>query len=300
MAALAVVGNKLDPVLTGKAVAALFAHEEKKRGEKEGGGGKQALVGTYAQPLLAQVQLKAMIKQPKLRPVRVFIPHSFFSPEDEDHSVCLFCRTEDKKAIEEYLASHAVAGLDKVVSMTDVKKVYHTFKDKKKLLGEHTHFMCDTSVFTHVVNELGKTFSSRNNYPIPINYSAPKDIAVAVAKAAASSYMYLKGHTLTIRFGHTGMPAAQVTDNIMQVRRGRSVASAQTTHFLTPFRMLCAPRPATRHPRPGPAARRAPAGQRLEGRPQRTPQDGVIAGAAHIHQGDQRSDELRQGNSRGQ
>ena len=212
------VGNKVETVLTGKAVAALFAIEEKRRGDSSSGG-KRALVGTYAQPILAQIQLKAMIKQPKTRPVRVVIPHSFFSPDGEDHSVCLFCRTEDKKAIDEYLAEHAVAGLDKVVSMTDVKKMYHTFKDKKKLLGEHTHFMCDTGVFAHVVNELGKTFKDRNNYPVPIHYSAPKDIAAAVNKAAASSYMYLKGHTLTIRFGHTGMPAAHVTANIVEVNR---------------------------------------------------------------------------------
>lgn len=208
----AVVGNKLDTVLTGKAVAALFKFEEKKLAEK----GKQKLIGEYASPILAQVQLKNMIKKPVVRPVRVKIPHSLFSVEGEDHSVCLFCRSDDKKAIEEYLSEHKVAGLDKVLSVNDVRKLYSAYKDKKRLLGEHTHFVCDTNIFSQLHNLLGKTFNDRNDCPVPITFKAPKDIEDAVNKVTSSSYMHLKGKTLTIRFGHSAMTVAQVASNVVE------------------------------------------------------------------------------------
>ena len=130
--------------------------------------------------------------------------------------MCLFCRSDDKKAIEEYLAQHAIAGLDKVLSINDVRKLYKAYKDKKQLLGEHTHFVCDTNVFSQLHNLLGKTFNDRNDCPVPITFKAPKDIEDAVNKVTSSSYMHLKGKTLTIRFGHSAMTVAQVASNVVE------------------------------------------------------------------------------------
>ena len=206
----AVIGNKLDSVLTSQAVAALFKWEEQQKSKS----GKQHLVGDYASAILVQLQLKAMIVKPVKRPVRILIPHSLFSVEGEDHSMCFFCKSAEKKAIEEHMAKHPVPGLDKILSIDEVRKHYHIYKDQKKLLGEHTHFMCDANVYKQLVNLLGKTFSARN--PTPINFKSPATIEEALNKATSSSYMQLKGQTITIRFGHTAMNVAQVTANIME------------------------------------------------------------------------------------
>ena len=92
---------KLDQTLAKKAVKALFDHEEKKSKSKN------TLVSEYAKPILAAVQLTSEIKKPVVRPVRVKIPNTLFSKDVEDHSVCLFCRSEDKDALEKYLKAMA-------------------------------------------------------------------------------------------------------------------------------------------------------------------------------------------------
>ena len=67
------MSSPLDSALTAKAVSALFKFEEKKQAD----GGKQSLVGYYAKPILAQIQLKEVIKKAVVRPVRVKIPNRF-------------------------------------------------------------------------------------------------------------------------------------------------------------------------------------------------------------------------------
>lgn len=63
--------SPLGSELAAKAVNALFKFEEKKQTDA----GKQSLVGYYAKPILAQIQLKEAIKKAVVRPVRVKIPN---------------------------------------------------------------------------------------------------------------------------------------------------------------------------------------------------------------------------------
>ncbi len=150
------------------------------------------------------------------KPVRVKIPHSMFSPEGDDHSICLFCKSEDKEAIESYLESHPIVGLNKVVSMNEVKKSYKEFKDKKNLLSEHTHFLCHTSIARQLYNNLGTVFSERNNFPVQISFEQPSELSKAVSKAVGSTYMHLAGNNICIKFGRTSMTPTEITQNIME------------------------------------------------------------------------------------
>ena len=56
-------------------------------------------------------------------------------PDDpnEEHSTCFFCRNEDKKIIENLFAASNFKGLKTVITVSEVKKQYSSFKDKKKL-----------------------------------------------------------------------------------------------------------------------------------------------------------------------
>jgi ribosome biogenesis protein UTP30 len=201
--------TKLDTALTAKAIHSLFRYEEKKGSDKW----KQVLV---AKPILAQVQLKNKLKKSVIRPVRVKLPNSLASVDDEDHSVCLFCTNEDKKSIDDYLKVNKVEGLTKVLSINDVRNQYRKHKEGKKLLGEHTHFICDTSVLAKLYSLLGKTFADRLNCPVPVSYKSPEKIEDAMTKVISSSYMHLKGQTITIRIGLTTMSEADVTANTLE------------------------------------------------------------------------------------
>ena len=201
--------DRVDSVLIKKAVKALFTYEAKKSE------GSMSLVGNYAKPVLAQIQLVKAVGEPVLRPVRVKIPHSMYSPSVEDHTVCMFCRSEDKEELEEYLQTHPVEGLTTIISLNEVKKKYARLQEKKKLLGEHTHFICDTRVMNQLYNLLGKVFSSRNNYPVPVDFKSIAKLEAAVRKSVDSTYMHLKGSNISIRFGYNSMSPGDVTTNIV-------------------------------------------------------------------------------------
>ncbi len=100
------------------------------------------------------------------------------------------------------------------MSINDVKKLYKEYKDRKELLKAHSHFICDANIMGQLYNLLGKVFSEKNNYPIPMNYNSPSTLADGIKKVVDSTYMHLKGKSITIRFGHTSMRSNDVVDNI--------------------------------------------------------------------------------------
>lgn len=203
----------LDPQLVTRAVEGLLAFEKKKADES----GSKSLVGDYSKPVFAVVQLKKEIGKPVVKPVRVKIPYSFFAPDENDDSICLFCRTEDKATIVEFLDKNSVEGLRKVVSLNDVKKEFKQLQDRKKLFKEHTHFLCDMRIVSHLYNLLGKTFLSRHsNSPVPIDYETVHGLPAAVNQSVSSSYMHLKGNNITIKLGTTIMSSKHVVKNVEQ------------------------------------------------------------------------------------
>lgn len=205
-----VIGAHLEQTLINKAVIELLKYESKQKEKNEA----STLLGSYSKPILAQVHLFNVIKNPIVRPIRVKIPNSFFSVDTEDHRICLFCKTEDKEKIEELLIANPISGLSKVISISDVRKIYSAFKDRKQLLSEYTHFVTDATIMQHIYNLLGKVFSNRNNYPVPITYTSVSKLPAAIVKATESSYMHVKGQNISIRLGHSGMKASDIVSNI--------------------------------------------------------------------------------------
>ena len=207
------MATKLDRALSTRAVEALIAYEKKKAAESEA----KSLVGNYSKPVFATVELKKQIGQPVVKPVRVKLPYSFFSPDENDDSICLFCRSEDKVAIVEFLEKNPVEGLSKIVSLNELKKDYLQVQERKKLFKEHTHFLCDMRIVSHLNNLLGKTFLSRHsNMPVPIDFKNVHGIPEAVTKSVSSSYMHLKGSNITIKLGTTIQSASEVLENVEQ------------------------------------------------------------------------------------
>lgn len=70
MEVAAVAETPLDSVVIAKAIRALFKYNEEKVAE-----GKTSIVGNYAQPILAQINLHETLQKAVLIPKRVDIPH---------------------------------------------------------------------------------------------------------------------------------------------------------------------------------------------------------------------------------
>jgi ribosome biogenesis protein UTP30 len=163
-----------------------------------------------------QVQLFRDVAKPVTKPTRVKIPHSLFSADEEDNTICLFCRSDDKEAITQYLEKNPISGLTKVISINDAKKHYKQFKDKKTLLTEHTHFVCDSRIAGQLYNILGSTFSVRSDYPVQINFTNPAQLPGLVQKVIDSTYFHLAGKNVSIRLGHTAMKPEEVVANLLE------------------------------------------------------------------------------------
>ncbi len=69
---------------------------------------------------------------------------------------------------------------------------------------------------SHLYNLLGKVFAVNNHFPLPVDFDdADKKVFSAIQKAVyESTYMHIKGQTITIKFGYTSMAAKDITENI--------------------------------------------------------------------------------------
>jgi ribosome biogenesis protein UTP30 len=164
---------------------------------------------------LLQVQLLKNVAKEVTKPIRVRIPHSMFNDDEEDNTICFFCRSCDKEALSAYLEQNPINGLTKVVSIDECKKHYKQFQEKRQLLREHTHFVCDSRIAGQLYNILGSTFSNRSDYPVQINYEKFTQLPALVQKVIDSTYFHLAGKNLSIRIGMTHMSAEDVTENVL-------------------------------------------------------------------------------------
>jgi ribosomal protein L1 len=157
------------------------------------------------------------ISRPIIQPVRVKVPHNLYGNPEEgklEASVCLFCRSEQKDQISLYNTENPIQGLKAIYSLNDVKKYYKTFNDLKKLLKEHTHFVCDGAILRHLYNHLGPVFGKSHRLPVQIRYSQVEDLPKAITKVINSSYVTLKGSLISVKIGTTLMTPQTIADNM--------------------------------------------------------------------------------------
>lgn len=147
--------------------------------------------------------------------MRVKIPHALYGASGLEYSICYFCVTNYKEEIETYLKDNKIEGLDRVLSMKDVQKHYKTYNDMKRLLSEHTHFICDAAILRQLYNFLGPVFGAKHRMPIQIHNKSTSDLPREVEKVVQSSFIHLGGDNISMKIGHTKQTAQQVADNVV-------------------------------------------------------------------------------------
>jgi hypothetical protein len=126
-----------------------------------------------------------------IKPVPVVIPHSLFLPSQ--HNVCFFCKTDDKDILEQHLKQNPIEGVTQIISLSQVRRNYATYKEKRELLSTFSHFLCDDRIMAHLYNVLGKTFGSKNRYPVPVKLINTNKLEKSIRHALDCTYIYLKG-----------------------------------------------------------------------------------------------------------
>ncbi|XP_076666666.1 ribosomal L1 domain-containing protein 1 [Andrena cerasifolii] len=183
---------------------------------------KNALFEGESQPIFMQV---TCIRVPKTsrRNMRVLLPHSVVSPDDE---VALFVgdlrrgrRQDFTPTVEHYedlLRKHNCARVKCVIPMIQVKTEYDQYELKRKLVGSYDHFLADGKISGHLSHLLGKEFYKKRKLPTSIRMHS-KDLKHEIEYALRKTTMQLhsSGDTHIIQVGHTSMEGEEILENVL-------------------------------------------------------------------------------------
>jgi len=140
------------------AVSALLAHlEETKKESKE----KDELFENEDLIWLVAAFKKIPLAEKKPRKI------ALNNPYNTEKDVCLISK-EPAKEVKQKLEEQGITTINKVISLTKLRKEYKTFQLKRQLFASHDIFLCDDRIYHFVVKALGKEFFRRKKEPIPI------------------------------------------------------------------------------------------------------------------------------------
>lgn len=157
------------------------------------------------------ISLKKTPDKARTKPHRVQIPHSLNS----DASICVFTK-DPQKDYKELLAKVPVAGVDKVIGVSKLRKNYRQYADKRKLLQSYDVFLADDRIVPLLPPLLGSKFFQKKKHPTPVNFQK-SDLAAELEKALNSTNFYISaGSCCLVRIAKTSFTRKQVIANIVE------------------------------------------------------------------------------------
>jgi len=162
------------------------------------------------------------------------VPHSLYDPTTNPASeICLFTKDPPKPSdsdaaalsnsaavppnpIKEILAANPVSGVTKVLAISKLRKNYHQFQDKRRLLSSYSLFLADAAIIPLLPPLLGVKFYEKKKQPVPVNLRQNADgIRRELMRARDSIYMFLSsGPSTAIRVARSSMSRAEALSNI--------------------------------------------------------------------------------------
>lgn len=159
------------------------------------------------------------------------IPHSIYDPTNNPGSeLCLFTKDPPAQSADEVpssvsgipienpiknqLAAKPVTGVTKVLAISKLRKNYHEFKDRRRLLSSYSLFLCDERIMPLLPPLLGSKFYEKKKQPVPVNLNMA-DFSKELIKARDSTYMFINtGASLTVRIARSSFSRAETLANI--------------------------------------------------------------------------------------
>ena len=164
-----------------------------------------------------------------VKPIRLTIPHPVINTSSgnvEEAEVCLIVKQEDKAWVEEMVESTYSEYLNNVklvVGLQDLRTKYGQFKQRRELLKGYDLFIADDRILPMLRSALGGKFIIKKKFPVPVRLSKhnPDALPLAVRRSIVSTYMYqVRGNSLSVRAGHTGMSEEELVENFEAVVEG--------------------------------------------------------------------------------
>jgi ribosome biogenesis protein UTP30 len=240
----------VDSDLLNKAIGALLKHHSNETSEKN------SLLGNE-ESIQVQFTLNRVPEQTSARPIRIEIPHSFhkMKPNNDDNEntaatsdgaeeveACLFVKDESKEWVKEMIdkfPSH-LSCIQKVITLTSLRKKYAQYKDRRELLKKYNLFMADDRILPMLGKSLGKNFFQEKKQPIPVKLTRAEAFPFTIQKCLSSTFMHISAGTcISIKAGNTSMPLIQIVENAAAVVLGvvghipRKWANVSAIHIKT-------------------------------------------------------------------
>jgi ribosome biogenesis protein UTP30 len=169
--------STVDPALLNRAIAALLKHHSSTSSSNQ----------LLSDDLAIQVQftLARIPGRPSAKPVRIDIPHSLHSDDDDSPpSVCLIVKDESKPSIQK-LISHfpsELSSIQKVLTLTSLRTKHKSYEQKRLLLSRYDVFMADDRILPMLSKALGSKFFEKKKQPIPVNICREEALPFVIGK----------------------------------------------------------------------------------------------------------------------
>lgn len=153
--------------------------------------------------------LKKIPEKGRVKPWPIRIEHSLYT----DKSICLITK-DPQKSFKEKLELDPIAGVDKVIGLSKLRKNYRQYKERRRLLHTYDLFLADDRVLPMLPALLGVKFFEKKRHPMPVCLKG--DFRAEVERARDSTAFYLpSGACCMIRVARTSFNLEQVVANVM-------------------------------------------------------------------------------------
>lgn len=155
------------------------------------------------------VALARTPQEGRTKPFYAPLAHSLY----KDRPVCLITCDGLYKTVKENLKKEPVEGIEKVISLTKLKKEFSRFDDKRKLSNSFDLFLADSRLLHLLPKLIGAKFFDKKKHPSLIDLNKA-NIGPSLVKARDATYFHLRtGPTIMIKIARTSFSDKQIIEN---------------------------------------------------------------------------------------
>lgn len=155
------------------------------------------------------VTLQRTPEKARTKPFHAPLAHSLY----KDRPVCLITCDALYKDVKETLKTTPVEGIEKVLSITKLRKEFGQYADRRKLSSSYDLFLADSRLIFLLPKVIGTKFFEKKKHPTLINLDKAQ-ITPSLTKARDSTYFTIpSGPTISIKIARTSFSDKEIIEN---------------------------------------------------------------------------------------
>ncbi|KIO27043.1 hypothetical protein M407DRAFT_195338 [Tulasnella calospora MUT 4182] len=193
---------------TQAAIEAILKHASKQHELEE----ETEILGANEQRISLSIGKKRIRDIIRSDPRVIPLAHPIIDPRKT--SICLIVK-DPQREYKDLLEKENIKFIGRVVGVSKLKGKFRGFEERRQLLAAHGLFLVDDRVAALMPKLLGSMWFKTKKQPLPANMGA-KDLKSHLERAINNTLMNEnKGHTVTVKVGHTLQSPKHILDNIL-------------------------------------------------------------------------------------